>query len=377
MNGIAQDPIDGVSLAYSFDDPNAPGRLLTQYFEIMGSRAIYHDGWMASAFGPRVPWVPGLPPGLREWTPDRDTWELYNLDEDWTQNNDLAATMPEKLAQLKELFAMEAARNKALPIGGGLFDSGLTSRDAHCTPVPRVDLLGRYHPHAGVLCAGARQQAEPRHDHWPTYRPTPMACSTSWGACAGGLTCFVEDGILCYEYNLFIVQRTKIRAREKLPTGKVTIDIETAYAELRPAGPLDVTITVNGKRFAEGRVPISAPLLFTANDCLDIGVALGSPVSLDYYDKAPFKFNGTIEQVTVKYMPFSKPAEAAAPPRAATQVAAGRPLRDMPAALQPSPIVVSFYDAISPSGTSARCSGDGLSRGRPGGVGFRTAPASH
>ena len=121
VNGVPQDPIDGVSLAYSFDDPNAAGRLLTQYFEVMGSRAIYHNGWMASAFGPRVPWLPGLPPGIREWTPDQDTWELYNLDKDWTQNNDLAATMPEKLAQLKELFAMEAARNKVLPIGGGLF----------------------------------------------------------------------------------------------------------------------------------------------------------------------------------------------------------------------------------------------------------------
>ena len=81
----------------------------------------------------------------------------------------------------------------------------------------------------------------------------------------------------------------------------VTISIDTVYAELRPAGPLDITITVNGKRFAEGRVPVSAPLLFTANDCLDIGIALGSPVSLDYYDKAPFKFNGRIDQFTVKY----------------------------------------------------------------------------
>ena len=142
------------------------------------------------------------------------------------------------------------------------------------------------------------------------------------GRAAGGLTCFVEDGILCYEYNLFIIQRTKIRAKEKLPVGKVTIEVETAYAELKPAGPLDVTIKVNGKRVAEGRVPISAPLLFTANDCLDIGVALGSPVSLDYYDKAPFKFNGRIEQMNVKYMPFSKPAEAAAPTHAATQAAA-------------------------------------------------------
>ena len=161
---MAQDPIDGVSLAYSFDDPHAPGRLLTQYFEVMGSRAIYHDGWMASVFGPRVPWVHGLPPGIREWTPDQDTWELYNLDEDWTQNNDLAATMPEKLAQLKELFAMEAARNKALPIGGGLWIPVLHPEMRIAPPYTRVELLGRYHASAGVLCAGPRQQAERRHD---------------------------------------------------------------------------------------------------------------------------------------------------------------------------------------------------------------------
>ena len=322
VNGTPQDSIDGVSLAYSFDDPRAPGRLLTQYFEVMGSRGIYHDGWMASVFGPRVPWVLGLPPGIREWTPDQDTWELYNLDEDWTQNNDLAARMPEKLAQMRELFAMEAARNKVLPIGGGLwipvlhpemriappyrewtFSGNITRMPEFCAPA-----LGNK-PNLVTILADV-----PANANGVLYK---------LGGCAGGLTCFVEDGILCYEYNLFIVQRTKIRAREKLPTGKVTIDIETTYAELRPAGPLDVTITVNGRRFAEGRVPISAPLLFTANDCLDIGVALGSPVSLDYYDKAPFKFNGTIEQMTVKYKAFPKPAAAAAPSPAATHVAAG------------------------------------------------------
>jgi hypothetical protein len=122
------------------------------------------------------------------------------------------------------------------------------------------------------------------------------------GANSGGLTCFVEDGVLCYEYNLFIIQRTKIRAAEKLPTGKVRIEIETRYVEPRPGGPLKVTMRAAGKVVAEGVVPISAPLIFTANDCLDIGIALGSPVSLDYYDKAPFKFNGKIEQVRVKYL---------------------------------------------------------------------------
>ena len=121
VNGIPQDPIDGVSFAYTFDEPDAPGRLMTQYFEIMGSRAIYHDGWMASAIGPRLPWVAGLPPGIEDWTPDQDPWGLYNLDEDWTQANDLAAQMPEKLAQMKETFAIEAASNSVYPVGGGLW----------------------------------------------------------------------------------------------------------------------------------------------------------------------------------------------------------------------------------------------------------------
>ena len=102
-------------------DRSAAGGKKTQYFEVMGSRAIYHDGWMASAFGPRVPWLPGLPPGIHDWTPDDDRWELYHLDEDWSQARDLAAEMPDKLAQMRELFAIEAARNSVLPIGGGLW----------------------------------------------------------------------------------------------------------------------------------------------------------------------------------------------------------------------------------------------------------------
>lgn len=121
VNGIPQDRIDGISLAYTFDDAKAKGRLLTQYFEIMGSRGIYHDGWFASAFGPRIPWVPGTPKGIADWTPDNDNWELYNLEQDWSQANDLAATMPDKVAQMKEMFAIEFARNNGFPIGGGLW----------------------------------------------------------------------------------------------------------------------------------------------------------------------------------------------------------------------------------------------------------------
>ena len=162
VNGVPQDPIDGVSFAYSFNDPEAKGQLLTQYFEVMGSRAIYHDGWMASAFGPRAPWETGLPPGIREWTPDNDVWELYNLEKDWTQANDLAARMPEKLAQLKEIFLIEATKNKALPIGGGLWIPRTAPGVARLAALHGVDLLRRYRPHAGVLRASLGQQTQ-RH----------------------------------------------------------------------------------------------------------------------------------------------------------------------------------------------------------------------
>jgi arylsulfatase len=301
VNGVPQDPIDGVSFAYSFDDPKAKGQLLTQYFEIMGSRSIYHDGWMASAFGPRIPWVPGAPPGIQEWTPDKDVWELYNLEEDWSQANDLAAKMPEKLAQLKEIFLIEAAKNKALPIGGGLWIPTLHPEMRIAPPYAEWTLFGDTVriPEFCAPALGTKPNVVTIDADIPANANGVLY---KLGASSGGLTCFVEDGILCYEYNLFIIQRTKIRAQQKLPVGKVKIEVETAYAVPKPAGPLNITMKVNGEVVATGQVPISVPLLFTANDCLDIGIALGSPVSLDYYDKMPFKFNGTIERVHVAYV---------------------------------------------------------------------------
>ena len=308
VDGVQQDPMDGVSLAYTFSDPSAIGRLLTQYFEIMGSRSIYHDGWMASALGPRIPWVPGIDPKILQWTPDDDIWELYNVDEDWTQSKDLAAEMPEKLAQLKEIFLIEATKNNALPIGGGLYVPIMHPEMRISPPYSDWNFSGDTirMPEFCAPALGNRPNVVtidaviPENANGVLYK---------LGANSGGLTCFVDDGNLCYEYNLFIIQRTKIRSTERLPVGKVRIEIETAYAGMmRPAAPLDITMKVNGAVVGKGQVPISAPLLFTANDCLDIGIALGSPVSLDYCKKAPFKFNGTIENVHVKYVAATKAA---------------------------------------------------------------------
>ncbi len=300
VGGVQQDPIDGVSLAYTFDDPGAAGRLRTQYFEIMGSRAIYHDGWMASAFGPRAPWVPGMPPGIQDWTPDQDVWELYDLENDWTQANDLAAQMPDKLAQLRETFAIEAARNSVYPVGGGLWIISLHPELRISTPYREWEFTGDI-TRMPEFCAPALGN---RANTVVISADVPERANGvlyALGSGSGGLTCFVDDGYLCYEYNLFIVMKTRIRSQQRVPAGSATIEIETAFAEARPGGPLDIAIKVNDEEFASGRVPVSAPLLFTANDCLDIGTCLGSPVSQDYYDRAPFPFSGRIDKVKVRY----------------------------------------------------------------------------
>ena len=300
VNGIPQDPIDGVSFAYTFDDPDAPGRLRTQYFEIMGSRAIYHDGWMASAFGPRTPWVPGLPPGITEWTPDHDQWELYNLDEDWSQARDLAAEMPDKLAQLKEVFSIEAARNSVYPVGGGLWIPVFHPELRISSPYREWSFTGSI-TRMPEFCAPALGNRSNLVTIDAEIPADANGVLYALGGAGGGLTCFVDDGHLCYEYNLFIIMRTKIRSTRKLDPGRAKIEIETSVVEPRPASPLDISLTVNGESYGAGQVPVSAPLLFTANDCLDIGTCLGGPVSLDYYDRAPFPFTGHIDTLNVRY----------------------------------------------------------------------------
>ena len=159
----------------------------------MGSRAIYHDGWMACAFGPRTPWVPGLPPGIREWTPDKDVWELYNLEEDWTQANDLAAKMPEKLAQMKEIFLIEATKNKGLPIGGGLWVVRLHPEMRISAAVYGVDVHRRHHrmPEFTAPALGNKPNVVTIDAEIPANANGVLY---KLGANRGGLTCSLRTG---------------------------------------------------------------------------------------------------------------------------------------------------------------------------------------
>lgn len=300
VNSFLQDPIDGVSMEYTFANPTAEGTRKIQFFDIMGSRGLYYDGWFASAFGLRNPWVPGLPKGAATWNPENDTWELYNINEDWSQANDLAKKNPEKLAEMKNMFLVESAKNKNLPIGGGLWSIIYHPEDAPATlytdwtftgPIERMPeftapKLGKFDNDVSM------ELTVPKNAEGVLY---------ALGGFSGGLSCYVKDGYLMYEYNLFEINRTQIKSKTKFPTGEVKIEVVSRLTSPKPGSPMDVSLKVNGKEVAKGQVPITAPLAFTANDCLDLGSDLGSPVSIDYYDSAPFEFNGTLKTTKVGY----------------------------------------------------------------------------
>jgi arylsulfatase A-like enzyme len=298
VSGIPQDDFDGTSMVYTFADARAKGQRTTQFFDVMGSRGIYHDGWFASAFGPRIPWKPGLA-DVKDWNPENDVWELYNLDEDWTQANDLAAKMPDKLVEMKALFLVESTKNKNLPIGGGLWTAALHPEDGPSTPYTQWTFSGS----VGRMPEFAAPKIQRASSTVTMELDVPEKASGvlyALGGFSAGLTCYVQDGTLAFEYNLFMIERTVIQAAEKLPTGKVTVEVQTTRDGAGINAPLDIVLRVNGKEKGQGRVPMSASI-FTANECLDIGQDLGSPVSQAYYDKAPFAFTGSVLKTTIAY----------------------------------------------------------------------------
>ncbi|ABE39752.1 sulfatase [Rhodopseudomonas palustris BisB5] len=301
VNGFEQDPIHGVSMSYTLADATAPGRRKTQFFDIMASRGIYHDGWFASAPGPREPWVGGIPKGIREWSPLTDKWELYNLDKDWSQANDLAAAEPQKLTEMKSLFLIESTKNKNLPIGGGLWSTALYHpEDAPASNLtewtfdgPMMRMPESAAPKLGKVDSLVSMEVD--------LPANPNGVLYALAGFSGGVTCYVKDGILSYEFNLFEITRTKIRAKEKLAAGKAKIEVESKLVD-KIGGAMNVTLKVNGKAVAQGQVPAAMSLHFTSNATFDIGSDLDSPVSLDYFDKAPFAFNGTIGTTKVTYL---------------------------------------------------------------------------
>ena len=226
VNGIEQDPIAGISMTYALADAEAPGMRHTQFFDIMASRGIYHDGWFASAPGPREPWVSGLPKGIKSWSPLTDKWELYNIDKDWSQAHDLAASKPEKLAEMKDLFLIESTKNKNLPIGGGLWSTAMFHpEDAPASALTEWTfdnpLTGM--PESAAPKLGKNSSLVSMDLDVPADANGVLYALAGF---SGGVTCYMKDGFLNYEFNLFEVQRTKVRSKAQIPEGKVKVEVE-------------------------------------------------------------------------------------------------------------------------------------------------------
>ncbi|MGO4175510.1 arylsulfatase [Bosea sp. TAF32] len=302
VDAVSQDPLDGTSMTYSFVSPTAPEHKKEQYFEVMGSRAYYKDGWIASTFGPRVPWQAGVDPSIMTWSPKNDVWELHDLKKDFSQAKDVAAANPGKLDELKKAFEVSAKDNKVYPVGGALWSAIFHPEDQPSNPAKTFnytqEVVGV--PEFTAPKLGSRSNLVTID---ADLQPDSKGVLYALGAVSGGIALWVENGKLSYEYNLFEIERTQLETSAPLPTGKVKIEIETTRKAngARPAS-LDIVMRVDGKEVSKGRVPRAAPGSFTANDAFDVGRDSYSPVSLTYFDRKPFAFNGKIRHLKVEYL---------------------------------------------------------------------------
>ncbi len=300
VDGVTQQPMDGVSMKYTFANAKAPGEKKAQYFECMADRGVYSpDGWFAAAWGPRIPWVPGLPAGIKDWSPDKDAWLLYDLNTDASQAVDMAGKKPEKLAELKQLFDTEAKANYVYPVGGGLWSIIWSPQSAPHNPATEFhytqDVVGV--PEFAGPKIGARSNLITID---VDLGPESSGVIYALGAFSGGISLWVDAGKIYYEYNLFEIERTRFATTVPLPSGKVKLEVETTISA--PRGAADVVIRINGSEAAKGRVPRTAVLAFTANDAFDVGMDSYSPVTDAYFNRKPFKFNGKIGAVNIAYM---------------------------------------------------------------------------
>jgi len=301
VNGVEQQALDGTSMVYTFNQPDAETTKETQYFEILGSRGIYHEGWFAGTFGPRAPWSTDMS-GIINWEPENDIWELYNLTNDYSQSQNLAQENPEKLSELKALFDEEATENHVYPIGASMYTVFFSPSELPSSPLTEWTFFEGQdripESMAPKFASGRSSNAVIDAEIGENAEGVLFAL----GGISSGFTVYMDKGFLKAEYNAMTLNRYKISSESTIPTGKVKMEVETKYDTKERMAPATVTLKVNGKQVGQGRIERSVPAAHTASETFDIGVDLGSPVSLDYYYRATFRFNGKINQINIKYI---------------------------------------------------------------------------
>ena len=296
VNGIVQRPMDGVSMLYSVKAPEAPGRRTTQYFEMFGNRGIYHEGWVACTRH-SIPWLLGTKlPALSE-----NVWELYHVEQDFSQANNLAAKNPEKLKELQEVFTREAIRNHVLPIDDRRSERMIPS------VAGRPDLLGgrtamTVYPGMTGIMENAFINTKGVHytitAEIEITDPKTSGVIIAQAGYFGGWTLYMKDGVIRHEYNFFGLERTNIGSPTALPVGKHTIHYEFVPDSKAPGAGGMATLSVNGTKVAEARIPKTQPFIFSADEGVDVGLDAETNVSPDY-KQGNNAFTGNIVKVTV------------------------------------------------------------------------------
>jgi arylsulfatase A-like enzyme len=298
VNGTPQVPIEGTSLVYSFDDAKARERRTTQYFEIAGNRAIYHDGWYARTIH-RAPWE-AKP---RRPLEDDTAWQLYDVRSDFSLANDLAARQPAKLKQLQDLFLQEAAKYHVLPMDDRVFER------LDGAAVGRPDLMGGRT--SMTLAEGMTGMMESVFINVKNRSKTITAevsvpetgangTILAQGGRFGGWALYVKDGVPAYEYNFLGLRQTRISAAKPLAPGKATLKFDFAYDGGGPGKGGIGTLYVNGQKVAEGRIENTQAGLFSADETADVGIDLGTAVVESIGSEHESKFGGRISRVTVE-----------------------------------------------------------------------------
>ena len=293
VDGVPQKPIEGVSMVYTWDDAKADGRRKTQYFEMFGNRALYHDGWVAACRHGKLPWETS---GSASF--DGDKWELYNVDKDFSEFNDLATKEPKKLRELQDLFLAEAAKYNVLPL-----DDRFAERADVSTKPNNLRGITRF-----VYLAGTTRIPETSSPNTKNvnhviaaeveignYAEGVIVCC---GGKSGGYTLFMKDHKLHWEHNWFNTSRYLISSSEPIPAGKHVLSVEVVVdQENKPGVGGKAVLHLGTKAIGEGRFEKQVPYRFTVQEGFDVGSDTISPVSNKY--KSPFSFTGKINRVII------------------------------------------------------------------------------
>jgi len=298
VNGVKQVPMSGTSMVYTFEDAKAKDRHTTQYFEIAGNRAIYHDGWLARTIH-RAPWEAKPRRALE----DNSGWELYDVRSDFSLANDLGAKNPKKLAEMQALFLTEARKYGVLPLDDRVFER------LDPAAMGRPDLMaGRK---AMTLAEGMTGMMEGVFPNVKNRSKTITAeievpasggngTLIAQGGRFGGWSLYVKDGVPAYAYNFLGLQRSTIAGTAKLPPGKATLQFVFDYDGGGPGKGGKGTLLVNGQKVAEGRIEHTQAGLFSADETADVGIDLGTPVVEAIGAEAKSRFTGRIPKLTVE-----------------------------------------------------------------------------